>query len=407
MAPRGFVDKPYPYHHELELTVDNLTNTGLAVCRHNGWVVMTQRAIPGERVRVRIHRNHPNYSEADLVEILESSPDRIEARCFLFGICGGCQYQHMTYESQLQWKRRQVEELLRLRTGETIPVEPVIPSPLDYGYRSKITPHFEKPRSGVIGPIGFHHAERRSLLVDVPRCDIAVEAINQRLPDIRDTARRNAARYRKGATLLLRAGSDGVVRGDPNEPCEETVDGIRFRFKAGGFFQNNPSILPAFVRHVAEQASATGNRFLIDAYCGSGLFALTAARHFDEVLGVEVSGEAVRDATRNAEANGITHVRFREAPAGEIFSGIVFPPGKTTIILDPPRAGCDEGFLSQLFAFAPSRIIYISCNPATQLRDMKSFTEAGCQLRLVQPFDLFPQTRHLECVMTWDGPENH
>ena len=172
------------------------------------------------------------------------------------------------------------------------------------------------------------------------------------------------------------------------------------RFLARDFFQNNPFILPAFVRHVTAEAAAGGGRFLVDAYCGSGLFALAAARSFVRVAGVEISETSVAFARENAAANGIANAAFLAGDAQAIFAGLDFPPAETVVVIDPPRRGCDESFLRQLFAFGPRAVVYVSCDPATQMRDLAHFLTAGYRLTRVQPFDLFPQTRHLECVMS-------
>jgi 23S rRNA (uracil-5-)-methyltransferase RumA len=175
---------------------------------------------------------------------------------------------------------------------------------------------------------------------------------------------------------------------------------IKLHFLARDFFQNNPVILPAFTGYVREQAAMSGARFLVDAYCGSGLFALTAASAFERVAGVEISESSVRFAKENAEANGIKNATFLAADAAAIFTGLTFAANETAVIIDPPRKGCDEGFLQQLFAFGPRAVVYVSCDPATQMRDLRHFLTAGYKLTAAQPFDLFPQTRHLECVLT-------
>lgn len=397
--PRQFNPRPFPYHHEMEVTVESLTNLGAGVARVEGWVVFVPFALPGERVRCRVFRNHNNYSEADLVKVIEASPHRRAPRCALFGACGGCQYQHLEYAQQLEWKRRQVGELLQKMAGIEFPVEAVVPSPVEWGYRSKITPHFQRPKEGRIGEIGFLRAGSRHALVDVERCEIAMEEINAELAAVREEARAGAAAFKNGATLLLRASQGRVLRRADALAVEE-VDGIRFEFLAGDFFQNNPFILPAFVAHVVDEAAASGARYLVDAYCGSGLFGICAARRFAGVTGVEVSESAVERARHNAALNGLDNCRFLAADAEGIFASVSHAGGDTAVVIDPPRAGCSEGFLRQLLNFAPRSVVYVSCNPATQMRDLKRMAAQGWRLRRVRPFDLFPQTKHLECVMT-------
>jgi len=401
--PRKFNPQPFAYHEEIELTIDSLSNLGHGVGRigENNWVVFVAFTIPGEKVRARVYRNSSSYSEADLVEVIEPSPDRVEPVCELFGDCGGCQYQHLRYEAQLEWKRQQVAELLeRLAELPAFPIEPVIPSPVRYHYRSKITPHFKKPRDGEIEQIGFLRHGRRQQLVDVPQCPIASESINEQLVPLREEVRARAANYRKGATLLLRDSADGTVCTDSTDTCEERVGDLVFEFHAGEFFQNNPHILPAFTGHVAQEASGKDLRFLVDAYCGSGLFCLTAAPRFEQAAGIEISEASIDWARRNAERNEIDNCRFVHGDAHGIFDEVrdQFPGAETSVVIDPPRKGSTPEFLDQLLAFGPARIVYVSCNPATQMRDLKHLGD-HYQLEKVQPFDLFPQTRHLECVV--------
>ena len=397
--PKKFVATPFAYHEEIEITIDALTNLGAGVGRIDGWVVFVPFTLPGERLRARVFRNDKNCSNADLVEVLVASPERVAPRCPLFGECGGCQYQHLDYASQLAWKARQVGELMQHMAGITFPVNPCLSSEQIWNYRSKITPHFEKAKDGDLGPIGFLAFGRRSQLIDVPQCPIAMDVINAALPEIRAGLQARANSFKRGATILLRA-SEGRVETDANATVCEHVGGLALRFLAGDFFQNNPFILPAFTGHVATQAAAGGARYLVDAYCGSGLFALTLAGHFHQVAGVEVSETSCEWARKNARANGIGNVRFLTAAAEAVFDEVDFPAAQTAVVIDPPRKGCTPEFLEQLVKFGPARVVYVSCDPATQVRDLKQLSAAGYTLSDVQPFDLFPHTRHLECVMT-------
>ncbi len=409
VVKRKFNDQPFPYHHELEMEIATLTNLGVGLGRvpvgEGKWVVMAPFTLPGEKVRVRVYRNHKNYSEADLVAVLTPSPHRIDPKCPLFGQCGGCQYQHLAYAEQLKWKRQQVEELLKFMAGVEFAVNPVIGSPREFGYRSKITPHFKawsrEQAAGQPAPIGFLKQGTRFDLLDVPRCDIATPEINAKLPEIRERTRLRlaAGEYKRDATLLLRHAQEGVIT-DYDAVIHEQVGALKLHFLARDFFQNNPFILPAFTGYVREQAAGSGAKFLVDAYCGSGLFALSCAPAFERVTGIELSETSVKFATENAAANNIANAAFRAGDAAQIFAGLDFPPTDTAVVIDPPRKGCDELFLTQLFAFGPRAVVYVSCDPATQMRDLKGFLTAGYKLTAVQPFDLFPQTRHLECVIT-------
>ncbi|HVZ73062.1 MAG TPA: methyltransferase domain-containing protein [Polyangia bacterium] len=324
-----------------------------------------------------------------------------EPRCPLFGHCGGCQLQHVPYDEQLAWKTGEVRRLLAAALPDAPEVLPCVGSPRRYGYRSKITPHFPRPRVGRVPPIGFLLAGHKHRTLDVPSCPLATDAINARLTEVRADVAAHLADYKRGATLLLRDAASGVTT-DFRATITEEVGTLSLSFLAGDFFQNNPFLLPALADHVAAEARAGGARFLVDAYCGSGLLALTAAPAFERVVGVEVSPSSVKWARENAARNGRTNCTFLAADATAIFAGL--PEGVTgadaAVIVDPPRKGCSPEFLQQLVAFAPRTIVYVSCNPETQVRDLAVLRAAGFALTKVQPFDMFPQTRHLECVAT-------
>jgi len=396
--PKKFIPVPFEYHQEIELTIDDINNFGAGVGRIDGWVVTVPFAITGERVRARVYKNHKNYSEADLVEVLEKSPDRREPFCPLYAKCGGCQYQHLSYKAQLEWKRKQIEQLMKRIGGFEFPVEPTHPSPKEIGYRSKLTPHYEKPR-GEEMPIGFIMNGRRNTLVDVAHCPIASDSINNALPSERERIRNNANKLKRGGTLLLRDTMNGVCT-DNKADVFEKVGNITYQFCAGEFFQNNPFILPDLISYAITQAQGVKN--LVDAYCGVGVFALAAAEKFENVAGVEISAKAIQCAKANAKINNIKNCEFIAGKAETIFEDVAkkFDGKDTAMIIDPPRAGCDEAFLKQLCEFAPQKLVYVSCGPDTQARDLGFLIKNGYALERLQPFDLFPQTRHVENVAT-------
>ncbi len=404
-----FRNWPFSYHQELELEIETLTQTGEGLARTDvfstdgkisRWVVQVPHSIPGERVLARIFRNYKNYSQADLMRVLRPSPMRVEPQCKLFGQCGGCQLQHMTYQAQLEWKRQGIRETLLRLAGITAEVDPVTPSPEQYGYRTKITPHFASPRSGEIGAIGFLRAGTRHVLVDVEHCPIARAEINEALPALRSQIRSRASKIKRGATVLLRV-SDQGVHTQPHEICRQRVGALEFLYPAGAFFQNNASILPGFTSYITSEASATGAKHLLDVYCGSGLLGLCAASVFATVTGIEISEDSLHWARQNAAHNHVDNATFFLGSAEDIFAQVRTAGDETVVVLDPPRAGCSQSFLQQLLSYRPRAIVYVSCHPGTQARDARLLLAGGYEVYRVRPFDLFPQTHHCECVITF------
>jgi 23S rRNA (uracil1939-C5)-methyltransferase/tRNA (uracil-5-)-methyltransferase len=397
---------------ELDVDIQALDATGTGVGVAAGAVpdglaeavIHVPFTLPGERVRARIWRVRWHEVAADLLGVTRASPARVAPGCALFGTCGGCQVQHLAPTAQLAWKTALVRTALD-PVGLAPLVRDCIPSPRVYGYRSKLTPHYEVPQkrdvtgtgTGAAAAIGFLRAGRRHALVDVPRCPLATDGVNAALPALRAAAHETARGRRRGASLLLREGTNGVTS-DPDARVVERVGTLRLEFASREFFQNNPFLLPALVDFVIEGAASTGATLLVDAYSGSGLFALAAARRFGRVLGVEVSVAAVAAARANAVANELANVEFLAAPAARIFASVVDQGKDAAVIVDPPRKGADPSFLGQRVAFAPRTVVYVSCNPETAARDLAHLAAAGYTVVTIQPFDMFPQTRHVESV---------
>lgn len=383
-----------PFHTEVEFTVHDLDSQGWGVGDAQGVRIRAAYVLPGEKVRARIFRSSHGGCDADVIELLEPSPLRLQAVCSLFGTCSGCQLQHMPYAEQLSWKKRKVKSLFP-DVQESV-LRDVVPSPLELGYRAKITPHFTRDEEG-ISSIGFIEHGRRSRILDVPNCPLASAGMNTHLTELRKKIQQDSSQYKRGATLLIREGIDGVVS-DGRAIVREQVGPWQFEFPASSFFQNNRSILPAFVTHVIEAAWWDGAEVLIDAHCGCGLFSIAAAGRFSEVIGVEVADQSIALATHNAEKNGCKNVRFIMGEAAVVLTSFNLEGKRGVVVLDPPRKGCGGALLDALKKTPFERIVYVSCKPETMAADIQSLAKAGYRLTELQPFDLFPQTAHVECV---------
>jgi tRNA/tmRNA/rRNA uracil-C5-methylase (TrmA/RlmC/RlmD family) len=434
VPPDRFNPYPFEYRQEIEVKIESLNNQGYGIARVDvddpptarvfegkKWVVMAPNVIPGETVRLRVFRNYKNFSEADVVQVLDPSPSRIVPKCPLASECGGCQYQHITIDEQRSIKTDHVKDAFRQFGLDQVEVQSTLGTEHIFEYRSKLTPHYQAPKLDkitnitAIQAIGFQRQTSRSIL-DVPDCIIATPQVNVKYKEIRETLLQEVVdptikrKKLKGATLHFRQGNlgDTYIETEQRNALTTTVRGIDYTYLTGNFFQNNYYVLPLMVDHVVEQCSkptSAGTKLthLVDCYCGSGLFALSAASSFDRVIGIEISDRAVAEATANAEANNL-QCEFLSASAEAIFEPIQeFPRDETAVILDPPRKGCSNVFLELLIEFSPRRIVYMSCDPTTQARDAAVILESG-QYRItsIQPFDLFPQTRHIECLAIFE-----
>lgn len=408
---RKFHSHPFEKHENVVLKIDGISAQGHGVGRVNhtsksgeevnNWVIFVPFALPEEEVIVQVIHNAKKYSLAEIVKVIKPSDSRVEPKCSVFFYCGGCQLMHLSYEKQLVYKTQHLQTELNKIVKDAFTVLMPIPSPKVWNYRSKITPHYTKPIKGEIEAIGFIHNSKKDKIVDVHTCAIATDGVNQKLGTLREELH-SRVKYDKSfknpGSLLIREGED-LVATEPNSVVSETVNGVKFHFLAKDFFQNNASILAPFASYVSTLINDSGVNFLVDAYCGCGFFSLTNAAQVKEVKGVDVSATSVDWASYNANFNAIENVTYLAANAESIFSEINYPAEETCVIIDPPRAGCSKEFLAQLFDLQPKSVIYISCEPTTQIRDLESFLKHGYTIDSVQPFDLFPHTRHLESVI--------
>jgi tRNA/tmRNA/rRNA uracil-C5-methylase (TrmA/RlmC/RlmD family) len=362
----------------LTLTIADLAFGGEGVGRVEEFVVFVPFVIVGETVEVEVTEVKRSFARAKLLRVVAAAPERVEPACRHFGACGGCQYQHIAYETQLQVKRKQVADLFE-RIGGFPPavVSPVIPCPAPYGYRNRIMvrSQWNKPEQRL--NIGFVRWDC-GLVEDVVECKIAEPALNEQIRHVR-------------AHPPPKGGLKVVLRISP-EGWEVPPD---------SFFQNNFFLLPKLVEVVRESLRGAGTRHLVDLYCGVGFFGIELADAVAAFVGVEYDAQAIKAARRNAAARGLTHGEFIGGKVEETLPGLLtrLSPEQTAVLLDPPRKGIARASLEFLRDLGPAQILYVSCHPATMARDLNVLCAGGVfKLMRVTPLDMFPQTQHVECV---------
>jgi 23S rRNA (uracil1939-C5)-methyltransferase len=363
---------------QIAVTIHDIAFGGEGVARHNEFVVFVPFVALGERVEVEITEVKKRFARAKLLRVAEASPHRVEPLCPYFGDCGGCQYQHISYPKQLEFKHKQIVDLFQRVGGFAGDlIAPVVPCPEPYGYRNRvmIRSQWDKFKQGL--NIGFIRADNR-LVVDIEKCKIAEPAINRQIREVRANPPPKG-----GIKVTLRIPPEG------------------WDVPAHSFFQNNFFLLPKLVETVRDRVGQSGVRFLVDAYCGVGFFGLEAADLVEWFVGVELDAHAVKAARRNAANRGVKNGEFIMGLTEEFLPNILarFAPQETAIILDPPRTGCQAGSLELLRQMRPRQVIYVSCHPATLARDLNILCADGVfELARVVPLDMFPQTQHIECV---------
>lgn len=387
----------------IELDISDLAYGGDGVGRTDGCACFVPFALPGERVRARLTQETTRYARADVIEVLASSPERVNPPCPYFRTCGGCQYQHLDYAAQVRWKQKQVAEILaRIGGFRATPLEPMIPSPHPYGYRNKITLHG-------LGQPAFLALNNRQP-IPIARCLLATEPINAVL---REQLRRTLA---KGEHLVIRSNQAGESRwftecngrctasdGKSNTMTEKVLD-QPYDYPLNSFFQVNPEVLKQILIVTGGRFETFGCSTLVDAYSGVGVFVLALTRRDQRGIGIEVAAAAVAAARANAARQAAGHVTFlqgrAEARLDRTLRGL--PADQTCLVLDPPRAGCSALVLQAITRHRPRRLLYLSCIPPIMARDLKHLAQSGYRLVRVRPFDMFPQTAHIECLAELD-----
>ncbi|MDP9365932.1 MAG: class I SAM-dependent RNA methyltransferase [Chloroflexota bacterium] len=387
---------------EVEATIERIVPGGLGLAHAAGRTLFVRGAAPGDRLRARIERRQGAVDFASVVEVVEPSPERVEPPHPEATLCGGCDFQHLSYEAQLAAKAAIVTDCLRRIAKVDAPGDPPIePSPRQWGYRARA----EWRRDAERGLLGY--LEQGSHRVcDVAHDPLVLPELDRALGDLR--RRLVAATLPAGATGFRAAvGDDGVSIApapDGGEPAEivRAVGGERYAHDADCFFQTNPGVLEPLVAEAlsfAPDAADAGERPAIDLFCGVGLFTLPLARRFRRVVGVESHARSANFAARNAATAQLRGVKIEAAAVGPWLDGASRSFGRPPLVLlDPPRTGLDPRELRGVLRLRPERIAYVSCDPATLARDLKGMLAAGYRLERVAAVDMFPQTHHVEVV---------
>ena len=438
-----------------EMTCESFGQDAQGVCRQDGIAVFVPGLLPGERARVRIVKPEKRYAFGRIEELLERSPNRAEPFCPIYKRCGGCVCQHMTYETSLAFKRRQVQDLLERVGGLSIEVPPVLGMAHPFGYRNKGA--YPVAQVGGAPACGFF-APRSHALIPLPQNGCAIQGEDSvkatqavlawmrqnNVPAYDELTGRGLVRHimtrstthgelmivlvvtradiPKASQLieLLKAAVSGlcsiclsinsrrtnVILGTDirvlwgKGTMEDTLCGLRFSVSPLSFFQVNPAQTEKLYGLALEYAGLTGSETVVDAYCGAGTISLLLAQKAKKVIGIEIVPEAIQNANENAVRNHIENAKFHVGATEELLPRLIADGlHPDVIVLDPPRKGCDPAVLDAIIAAAPKRVVYVSCGAPTLARDAKLLAEGGYTAEKVQCVDMFCWTGAVETVM--------
>ncbi len=450
----------------IEVTIEDLSEEGTGIGKFEGMTFFIKDAVIGDRVRAKIMKMKKNYGFARLMEVLTPSPDRVEPLCPVARQCGGCQIQAMSYEAQLAFKTRKVENnLKRIGKFEEIPMESIIGMEDPFHYRNKAQFPFGKNRDGKI--ITGFYAGRTHSIIENTSCHLGKEVNEEILEKIlawmnafhvepyneatgKGLMRHSLIRcgFRTGEIMVCLVINGRKIPGEEalvdslkiipgmtsislnvnkektnvilgrevinlwGRPyIEDYIGEVKYQISPLSFFQVNPVQTERLYGKALEYAGLTGEETVWDLYCGIGTISLFLARKARKVYGVEIIPDAIEDARRNASLNGFTNTEFYVGKAEEVLPEKYEKEGvrADVIVVDPPRKGCDETLLSTMVKMQPERIVYVSCDSATLARDLRYLCDNGYELKRVCPADMFPQTVHVETVvlLSHKKPDGH
>jgi 23S rRNA (uracil1939-C5)-methyltransferase len=448
------VAAPVKEGDELDLRVESLAYGGNGVARTDGFVVFVRRGLPGDVVRARVTKVKRNHAEALATDVVEPGPQRVEAPCAHYPACGGCRFQDLAYEAQVEIKHGQVADALR-RLGDLpdFPLEPIVPAESPFAYRNKMEYSFTQLEDGPT--LGLHQAGRWDSVLEIEKCWLTTDVGNAIRNTVRDWAREEGLQAYDQETgkgylrhLVVREGRNTgqvlvqlvtaraerfergylveVLRRFPEvrsihwsvndrpaevtnlpsellwgeEAIEEELCGLRFRISPNAFLQTNTAMAERLYGLAGEYAGLTGEETVWDLYCGIGTIGLSLASQSLTVWGIEVSEESVARAIENADLNGITNTAFFAGNVGEVVEELLDRSGPPdVVVVDPPRAGLAGRALRRLGRIGAPRIVYVSCNPTTLASDAKQLrVDWGYGLARARPVDMFPHTPHVETV---------
>lgn len=456
---------------ELELTIESIAFKGKGVAKvkagEKPFTVFVSGVVVGDVVRARVFKLKKRWAEAQLLEVVNPSPRRIEARCKHFETCGGCTFQNITYQNQLTTKKQfVVDSFERLGGFEKPPIQDVLASPEQWFYRNKMELSFGLTDKGWFG-LGFHVPRRRYDIFRLEECFLESEILGEMAKKVQDFFEKNKVKAvdsrnegtlftltvregkNTGERMIILTTSKGpfdwmdefvymlqdnfekeitsfywieriIKKGSPTQLIEHHQYGedllheklklddqeFTFSIEPQAFFQPNSLGAELLYSEVLKQIGEHPDEICFDLFCGTGTIGIVLAHRFAKVIGVELNASAVKSAERNALLNGITNIEFIVGDVGKTIHKLEEKP--STLVLDPPRAGLMPQAMEDLIELKPSKIVYVSCNPSTLARDCQLFCEAGYELKNVQPVDMFPQTYHVENValLTYNALNN-
>ena len=384
----------------VEVTIDRVAFGGEGVCRINNMVAFVPFTVTGDELAIEIVELRKRFAKGKIIRVLVPSRERTMPSCPYYIGCGGCQYQHIHYDAQLEIKKSHVNDVFeRLGQFNEPPVAVMIRSPRSFGYRGKAEFQIERSNRGK-WIAGFMHSSSHNV-IDLESCMIMDDSINESYRQFReDVLSKQTAVAHEEKRIFWSTFALGDSVKPPPGTIRRIVKDKSILVSPQGFFQANTLLTERLVDEVVSMCNLSGQETVLDAFCGSGLFSLFLAADAKKVYGIEMDPEAVAFARINLNEAGYANITIINGDVAAMVKKKITAAGLhvDVLVCDPPRLGLSPKALAAIIKMQPARIVYVSCNPATQARDMRILANQGYLLKKLQPIDMFPQTAHIEVV---------
>lgn len=357
--------------------IETLDHQGRGIAKIENKIVFIPNALPGEFVEIEITKEKKNFSEGKVIQYLEISNDRIQPNCPYYPSCGGCQLLHLPYSKQLEYKEEKMKNILSRYHLEDVPLKEIVGSPKEQNYRNKVTFQIRNGRLGYFEENSYH-------FIPIENCLLLNEKINEAIPNL-------PVREEK---LIVRSNQKELTY-DQDKKIIHTIGKYQFSVSLESFFQVNDSVTLLLYNKIKEYLHPTLEDTVLDLYCGTGTIGIFISDGVKKVIGIEKNETAIANAKENAKRNQIDNIEFICGDAGKEASKLSHTI--TSIIIDPPRSGLNTQTLETILKIHPQKIVYVSCDPMTFVRDLNLLKE-HYQIREITPFDMFPNTYHVENV---------
>ena len=360
-----------------EVTIIDYDHQGRGMAKINDKIVFIPNTMIGEIVKIKITKNKKNYMEAKVIEYIKENEKRIKKLCPYYEKCGGCDILHLPYDEQLIYKENKIRNIISRYLKEDIKINSIVKSDKHFNYRNKVILHANNNKIG-------YYEKNTNNIISINNCLLLDPSLNKYIKTLNKIDNE----------LVLRTNGIDILD-DDNSFIIKNIGEYKYLVSLKSFFQINDNVTYKLYEKVKEYCNSTKEDNILDLYCGTGTIGIYLSKECNSVLGIEINKQAIMDANKNKELNNITNIEFIAQDVSKVINKIKFKP--SIIVVDPPRAGLDEKTIKEIIKMNPRRLVYVSCDPMTLVRDL-NILKYYFNIKEITPFDMFPNTYHVETI---------